>query len=112
MSNRGLYPTIAVLSQHERFRSTRKKEAITENRGNFPVTTGHLQDCIALRAYEMPLEVLANEVNAFVLSTDPHMEEAKDCLHSPLERLLKQLTACKRYEGEDFLVEKEFSKRD
>lgn len=60
----------------------------------------------------MPLEVLANEVNAFVLSTDPHMEEAKDCLHSPLERLLKQLTACKRYEGEDFLVEKEFSKRD
>ncbi|KHN33205.1 Ran-binding protein 10, partial [Glycine soja] len=63
-------------------------------------------------AYEMPLEVLANAVNAFVLSTDPHMEEAKDCLHSPLERLLKQLTACKRYEGEDFLVEKEFSKRD
>ncbi|KAG4975498.1 hypothetical protein JHK86_034972 [Glycine max] len=71
-----------------------------------------VEDCIALRAYEMPLEVLANAVNAFVLSTDPHMEEAKDCLHSPLERLLKQLTACKRYEGEDFLVEKEFSKRD
>lgn len=36
-------------------------------------------------------EVVADMVNAMILSTNP---TAQDCLRSPLERLLRQLTAC------------------
>lgn len=58
-------------------------------------------------AYERPLEssvgyllkdsqreVVADTVNAMILSTNPNMNEAKNCLHSNLERLLRQLSAC------------------
>ncbi|TKY57333.1 Ran-binding protein 10 [Spatholobus suberectus] len=66
-------------------------------------------DCLALLAYKRPVEspegyllkdsqreVVAHTVNAMILSTNPNMkEESKGCLHSYLERLLKQqLTAC------------------
>lgn len=57
-------------------------------------------------AYEQPLEssvgyllkdsqreVVADTVNAMILSTNPNMKET-NCLHSCLERLLRQLTAC------------------
>lgn len=62
---------------------------------------------MALLAYERPLEsavgyllkdsqreVVADTVNAMILSTNPNMKETKNCLHSNLERLLRQLTAC------------------
>ena len=58
-------------------------------------------------AYERPLEssvgyllkdsqreVVADTVNALILSTNPNKKDSKNCLHSYLERLLRQLTAC------------------
>lgn len=58
-------------------------------------------------AYERPLEssvgyllkdsqreVVADTVNAMILSANPNMKDSKHCLHSYLERLLRQLTAC------------------
>ncbi|QHO56077.1 ran-binding protein M homolog [Arachis stenosperma] len=72
-----------------------------------PVFEDLVQDCVALLAYEQPLEspvgyllkdsqreVVADTVNALILSTNPNMKESKNCLHSYLERLLRQLTAC------------------
>eukprot|EP00268_Persea_americana_P025737 TRINITY_DN2508_c1_g1_i4.p1 TRINITY_DN2508_c1_g1~~TRINITY_DN2508_c1_g1_i4.p1 ORF type:complete len:457 (+),score=83.31 TRINITY_DN2508_c1_g1_i4:380-1750(+) len=66
-----------------------------------------LQDCLALLAYEEPLkssvgyllnvaqrEVVADGVNVMVLSTDPSLKDSQNCLHSRLEKLLRQLTAC------------------
>ncbi|RDX98677.1 Copia protein, partial [Mucuna pruriens] len=72
-----------------------------------PVFEDLVQDCVALLAYERPLEssvgyllkdsqreVVADTVNAMILSTNPNMKVTKHCLHSYLERLLRQLTAC------------------
>ncbi|KAL2329412.1 hypothetical protein Fmac_022839 [Flemingia macrophylla] len=72
-----------------------------------PVFEDLVQDCVALLAYEQPLEssvgyllkdsqreVVADTVNAMILSTNPNVKESKHCLHSYLERLLRQLTAC------------------
>lgn len=66
-----------------------------------------VKECVALLAYEEPSkssvghllgdsqrEVVADAVNAMVLSTNPDAKETKSCLHSQLERLLRQLTAC------------------
>lgn len=66
-----------------------------------------VKDCAALLAYEQPqkssvrylleesqLEIVADAVNAMVLSTNPNVKDRRDCLHSYLERLLRQLTAC------------------
>ncbi|XP_022773532.1 ran-binding protein 10-like isoform X2 [Durio zibethinus] len=66
-----------------------------------------VQDCVALLAYERPQEssvgylleesqrdVVADTVNAMILSTNPNMKDMKGCLQSYLERLLRQLTAC------------------
>lgn len=66
-----------------------------------------LQDCAALLAYEQPQqssvgyllsesqrEIVADTVNAMILSTNPNVEDSQGCLHSYLERLLRQLTAC------------------
>ncbi|XP_043709047.1 ran-binding protein M homolog [Telopea speciosissima] len=67
-----------------------------------------LQDCIALLAYEEPMkspvghllhmsqrEVVADAVNAMVLSTNPNMKDSQSYLQSYLERLLRQLaTSC------------------
>lgn len=40
-------------------------------------------------------EVVADMVNAVILSTNPSMkEDPQGCLHSSLERLLRQLMAC------------------
>ncbi|KOM51338.1 hypothetical protein LR48_Vigan08g216500 [Vigna angularis] len=74
---------------------------------DFPVFKDLVQDCVALLAYERPLEssvgyllkdsqreVVADTVNAMILSTNPNMKESKHCLQSYLERLLRQLTAC------------------
>lgn len=58
-------------------------------------------------AYEKPLEssvgyllehsqreIVADVVNAMILSTNPNVKDLQGCLHSYLERLLRQLTAC------------------
>lgn len=37
---------------------------------------------------------MADAVNAVVLSQNPNVKDASVCLHSCLERLLRQLTAC------------------
>lgn len=66
-----------------------------------------VKDCAALLAYEQPQkssvgyllgdsqrEVVADAVNAMILSMNPSVKDSKDCLHSCLERLLRQLNAC------------------
>ncbi|CAK7344861.1 unnamed protein product [Dovyalis caffra] len=66
-----------------------------------------VQDCVALLAYEHPQqcsagylleesqrEIVADAVNAMILSTDPNMKDSQSCLRSHLERLLRQLTVC------------------
>ncbi|KAM7266709.1 hypothetical protein ACFE04_004606 [Oxalis oulophora] len=66
-----------------------------------------VQDCVALLAYEQPKEssvgyllqdsqreIVADTVNAMILSTNPNVKGLRDCLHSYLESLLRQLTAC------------------
>ncbi|TXG66565.1 hypothetical protein EZV62_007840 [Acer yangbiense] len=66
-----------------------------------------VQDCVALLAYEKPQEssvgylledsqreIVADMVNAMVLSMNPNAKDLHGCLHSYLERLLRQLTAC------------------
>ncbi|CAA6660148.1 unnamed protein product [Spirodela intermedia] len=66
-----------------------------------------LQNCIALLAYDQPAEscvgylldanqreLVADAVNAAVLSTDPAAKDRQGGVSSHLERLLRQLTAC------------------
>ncbi|KAG4129964.1 hypothetical protein ERO13_D09G112300v2 [Gossypium hirsutum] len=66
-----------------------------------------VQDCAALLAYEHPQEscvgylleesqrdLVADTVNAMILSTNPNTQDMEGCLQSYLERLLRQLTAC------------------
>ncbi|XP_059631945.1 ran-binding protein M homolog [Cornus florida] len=66
-----------------------------------------VKDCAALLAYEQPQkssvgylledshrEIVADAVNAMILSTNPNMKDSQGSLHSYLERLLRQLTAC------------------
>ncbi|XP_021601534.1 ran-binding protein M homolog isoform X2 [Manihot esculenta] len=66
-----------------------------------------VRDCIALLAYEQPQEssvaylledsqreIVADAVNAMILSTNPSVEDLQACIRSYLERLLRQLTAC------------------
>ncbi|CAN6475709.1 unnamed protein product [Victoria cruziana] len=65
-----------------------------------------LQDCSALLAYVEPSEssvgyllemaqreVVADAVNASVLALNPNLKDSRGCLHSGLEKLLRQLTA-------------------
>ncbi|XP_068647186.1 ran-binding protein M homolog isoform X1 [Aristolochia californica] len=66
-----------------------------------------LQDCIALLAYEEPQnspvghfldmvqrEAVADAINITILSTNPNLKDSHNCLHSHLEKLLRQLSAC------------------
>ncbi|PSS31825.1 Ran-binding protein like [Actinidia chinensis var. chinensis] len=66
-----------------------------------------VKDCAALLAYEQPQksrvgyllqesqrEIVADTVNAMILSTNPNVKDSQDCMHSYLEKLLRQLTAC------------------
>ncbi|PON85046.1 SPRY domain containing protein [Trema orientale] len=66
-----------------------------------------VKDCVALLAYQRPQEssvgylleeaqreVVADTVNAMILSTNPNLKDSQGFLHSYLERLLRQLTAC------------------
>ncbi|KAF3445446.1 hypothetical protein FNV43_RR10622 [Rhamnella rubrinervis] len=66
-----------------------------------------VKDCVALLAYQQPQEssvgyllddsqreVVADTVNAMILLTNPDLKDSRSCLHSYLERLLRQLTAC------------------
>ncbi|KAK4340730.1 hypothetical protein RND71_039231 [Anisodus tanguticus] len=65
-----------------------------------------VKDCAALLAYEQPQkssvgyllgdsqrEIVADAVNAMVLSTNPSVKDSRECLHSRLDRLLRQLSA-------------------
>ncbi|KAL3845645.1 hypothetical protein ACJIZ3_003048 [Penstemon smallii] len=66
-----------------------------------------VKDCAALLAYEQPLkssfgyllqeshrELVADAVNAMILSTNPNVKDATFCMHSNLERLIRQISAC------------------
>ncbi|KAK1436471.1 hypothetical protein QVD17_02251 [Tagetes erecta] len=66
-----------------------------------------VKDCAALLAYDEPKkspvgylledsqrENVADAVNAMILSTNPDLKDRKSCLHSYLEMLLRQLSAC------------------
>ncbi|KAJ6762120.1 RAN BINDING PROTEIN 9-RELATED [Salix koriyanagi] len=66
-----------------------------------------VRDCVALLAYEQPQkcsagylledsqrEIVADAVNAMILSTDPNVKDSQSCLRSHLESLLRQLTVC------------------
>ncbi|KAK8483533.1 hypothetical protein V6N13_009147 [Hibiscus sabdariffa] len=88
-----------------------------------------LQDCVALLAYERPQEssvgylleesqrdLVADTVNAMILSTNPNMKHTQGCLQSYLERLLRQLTSCclerrsaNGDQGEPFLLRRELN---
>ncbi|KAB2620512.1 ran-binding protein 10-like [Pyrus ussuriensis x Pyrus communis] len=73
-----------------------------------PMFEDLVQHCVSLLAYERPREssvgylleesqreVVADTVNAMILSTNPNLKDSShSCLHSYLERLLRQLTAC------------------
>ncbi|KAM1204089.1 hypothetical protein ACFX13_020323 [Malus domestica] len=73
-----------------------------------PVFEDLVQHFVSLLAYERPREssvgylleesqreVVADTVNAMILSTNPNLKDSSHgCLHSYLERLLRQLTAC------------------
>ncbi|CAN6584389.1 unnamed protein product [Malus baccata var. baccata] len=75
---------------------------------DLPLFEDLVQDCVTLLAYERPREssvgylleesqreVVADTVNAMILSTNPNLKDSlHGCLHSYLERLLRQLTAC------------------
>ncbi|KAG6532298.1 ran-binding protein M homolog [Zingiber officinale] len=86
-----------------------------------------LEDIVGLLAYKVPeesslgylldlpqREFVADAVNAAVLSTNPAFKDPNRCMHSCLEKLLKQLTLCsleKRAmnedQGEAFYLHKE-----
>ncbi|GAB2217538.1 hypothetical protein Droror1_Dr00000735 [Drosera rotundifolia] len=66
-----------------------------------------LKDTVALLAYEDPQkssvryllqdaqrEVVADTLNAMILSANPSIKETRNWLHSYLEKMLRQLTAC------------------
>lgn len=74
---------------------------------NLPEFDELAKDCTALLAYEQPLkssvgyllgdsqrEILADAVNSKILSINPNIKDVKACLHSGLDMLLRQLTAC------------------
>ncbi|KVH98664.1 hypothetical protein Ccrd_023107 [Cynara cardunculus var. scolymus] len=74
------------------------------------VRVGHLEEAVdygrthfekfySLKEYEdlvkeSQLENVADAVNAIILSTNPEVKDNRSCLHSYLEKLLRQLTAC------------------
>ncbi|KAL9234615.1 hypothetical protein vseg_009469 [Gypsophila vaccaria] len=66
-----------------------------------------VRECVALLAYEEPAksplgyllgesqrDVVADSVNAMILSTNPNMNDSQSCLHSQLDKLVRQLTVC------------------
>ncbi|KAL3638705.1 hypothetical protein CASFOL_016612 [Castilleja foliolosa] len=66
-----------------------------------------IKDCAALLAYEQPStssvgyllgdtqrDLVADAVNAMILSTNPNIKDSSICMHSSLERLIRQVTAC------------------
>ncbi|KZV57094.1 ran-binding protein 10 [Dorcoceras hygrometricum] len=81
-----------------------------------------VKDCASLLAYKQPdksyagylleeshRELVADALNAKILSTNPNMKDKESCLQSSLERLIRQLTTCfskhRSYnggQGEDF----------
>lgn len=53
-----------------------------------------LKSSVGYLLNEAQREVVADGVNVKVLSTDPSLKDSQKCLHSHLEKLLRQLTAC------------------
>ncbi|KAA8546298.1 hypothetical protein F0562_002963 [Nyssa sinensis] len=97
----------------ELVRDGKLEEAVAHGRNEFEIFfklaeyDDLIKDCAALLAYEQPQkssvgylledtqrEIVADNVNAMILSTNPNIKDSQDCLHSYLERLLKQLTVC------------------
>ncbi|KAK9743286.1 hypothetical protein RND81_03G229200 [Saponaria officinalis] len=67
-----------------------------------------VRECVALLAYEEPTksplgyllgdsqrEVVADAVNAMILSTNPNSTNSQSCFHSQLDKLVRQLTVCR-----------------
>ncbi|EYU22806.1 hypothetical protein MIMGU_mgv1a005806mg [Erythranthe guttata] len=97
----------------ELIRGGKLEEAIVYGRGEFDKfkdLSGFddlVKDCAALLAYEDPSrssvgyllsesqrELVADAVNAMILSTNPKMTDVTSCKQSRLERLIRQVTAC------------------
>ncbi|KAG6431980.1 hypothetical protein SASPL_103552 [Salvia splendens] len=66
-----------------------------------------VKDCAALLAYDQPSkssvgyllgdsqkELVADAVNAIILSTNPNVKDPSLCKHSSLERIIRQVTVC------------------
>ncbi|CAM8989204.1 unnamed protein product [Rhodiola kirilowii] len=66
-----------------------------------------VKDCVTLLAYVKPdntpvgyllkdsqRDIVADTVNAHILSLNPSLTDSQSCLYSNLERLIRQLTAC------------------
>ncbi|KAK4490053.1 hypothetical protein RD792_000707 [Penstemon davidsonii] len=128
--------TVCILLHCQKFielvRVGKLEEAILYGRNDFAKFKGRselddiVKDCAALLAYEQPLkssfgyllqesqrELVADAVNAMILSTNPNVKDATFCTHSDLERLIRQISACvleKRSlngdHGEAFLLSK------
>ncbi|KAL6492809.1 hypothetical protein OROGR_032568 [Orobanche gracilis] len=97
----------------ELVRDGKLQDAIVYGRSEFDkfkklsVFSDLVKDCAALLAYEEPnktsvgyllresqRELVADAVNAMILSTNPNLKDTSICMHSSLERLIRQVTAC------------------
>ncbi|PPR94936.1 hypothetical protein GOBAR_AA25732 [Gossypium barbadense] len=52
------------------------------------------ESCVGYLLEESQRDLVADTVNAMILSTNPNTQDMEGCLQSYLERLLRQLTAC------------------
>ncbi|KAL6525248.1 hypothetical protein OROMI_030841 [Orobanche minor] len=109
--------TICFLLHCQKFielvRDGKLQDAIVYGRSEFDkfkkmsVYSDLVKDCAALLAYEEPnktsvgyllrdsqRELVADAVNATILSTNPNLKDTSICMHSSLERLIRQVTAC------------------
>jgi len=73
-----------------------------------------LESCVGYLLNTSQREFVADAVNAVVLSTNPDLEDAENCMQSCLEKLLRQLTLCSLDygaltgdRGESFLLHRE-----
>ncbi|KAL3641429.1 hypothetical protein CASFOL_016397 [Castilleja foliolosa] len=109
--------TICFLIHSQKFieliRDGKLEEAIEYGRSEFDrfkklsVFDDLIEDCAALLEYEQPStssvgyllrdtqrDLVADAVNAMILSTNPNVKDSSICKHSSLERLIRQLSAC------------------
>ncbi|XP_051139589.1 ran-binding protein M homolog [Andrographis paniculata] len=97
----------------ELVRENKVEEAVMYGRREFDrfrkcaVNDDLIKDCAALIAYEQPSkssvgyllgdsqrELVADLVNAMILSTNPKVTDPSACLHSCLDKIVRQITVC------------------